>query len=108
MQRPREYGYTDALYLGNETKQRGGKIFSLKLWFEFVILQAVHQHFSTVSAGRGRDKCPKLSALYPLGETSLSLHPRRKRLQHLSWVSQARVGRVIPGSTSSCCRRLSR
>lgn len=47
MYTPKEYCHADALSLGNEAKQRGRKIFALKLLYEFLILLAVGQPFST-------------------------------------------------------------
>lgn len=47
MYTPKDYGHADTLSLGNEAKQRGRKIFPLKLCFEFLILLAASQPSST-------------------------------------------------------------
>ena len=82
----KECDHTDALSLGNEAKQRGRKIFPLKLWSEFLILLAVSQPFSTYKqlAERGVNvpdlmvfsRWVKWPCPFTLGERDYSSCPR--------------------------------
>lgn len=81
----KEYGHVDVLSLGNEAKQRGRKILLLKPWYEFLILLAVSQPFSTYKElAEGGVSVPNLMGFSPwvkcpfpftLGERDCSFCP---------------------------------